>query len=168
MFTQEADAPTKILRRIVPRGLKTAIKKLIIRQTQTAMETFEREMRVELEASKQELRTGDQPTARLKHFRDLFFLAHQYSSECYLVPKAPGDRRYHESSSLPVPPMERWEGYAQTNEHYLASGEEHVRIMPEDSPAGRNTAGGRRAYPGLRLHIRQDDSLARRRGGGYL
>ncbi len=131
MFTQEADAPTRILRRIVPRGLKSAIKKFINRQIQTAMESFQREISVELEQSKQELRTGDQPSARLKHFRDLFFLAHQYSSECYLVPKAPGERRYHGPSSLPIPPMERWEGYGQTNEHYLASGEEHVRSMRE-------------------------------------
>jgi SAM-dependent methyltransferase len=45
----------------------------------------------------------------------------------YVVPLEPRAASFH--NALPVPPMELWEGYAETTEEYVASGENDMRIL---------------------------------------
>jgi len=140
VLTQDADVPTKVLRKLVPRRLKRLIKEMIRRQARTELMAIRPVSQTGLETITQELRTDQETTGgpldlilrdRGQGFRNLFFWAHQSGSECYLLPKTPEERRIRDSSSLPIPPKELWEGYAQTVEHYLTSGEQHVRTMRE-------------------------------------
>lgn len=160
LHSNEANMPTTMLRKVLPKRLKAFIKEAIRREVETHLTLIPRDSGIDLETIRRDVETG---------LRDRGYVEaiwpHQPGSRCYMIPKTPEKTPekclHHESSSLPIPPKDLWLGYGQTVEQFLALGEENIRAMRDArAERGPDRVGG--TNPGLRLRDRADDSLASR------
>ena len=144
--------PTTMLRKVLPKRLKTFIKEAIRREVETHLTLIPRDAGIDLGTIRQEVETHQAAILRAAGIdletirrdvetglRDRGYVEaiwpHQPGSRCYMIPKTPEKTPekclHHESSSLPIPPKDLWLGYGQTVEEFLALGEEHIRAMRE-------------------------------------
>jgi SAM-dependent methyltransferase len=157
--------PTAILRKVLPKGLKAAVKETIRRELEASLAALRQEVRDELvsirgdvgvpigSAGPGALMISDaMQQAVQRGLRNHGYVEaiwpNQPGSPCYLIPKTPErtpeNCLFHESSPLPIPPREFWLGYGETVEGFLALGKEHmdtIRAMLTEAGTPIESAG---------------------------
>jgi SAM-dependent methyltransferase len=117
-----------VLRKMLPRRLKSLIRRTIRSEVEAHLATIPRDAPVDKEAVLRDV----EASLRAKGFAEVL-MPNRMGSSSYVLPKVPettpGHCCFHESSPLPIPPKDLWVGYGANVEAFLALGRDHIGAM---------------------------------------